>query len=520
MLNGDNTKLSNESILDDQIMLAYDSIDLPLMVVSELNEIIFMNKESIAQFGTHNDFYTLFPSVKLPAKEKTIICTKRRKIPVEISTGRLSSSHRAYNVVTIKPIDVSSPSRYEMEFDEVKVIGVGGFGSVYRSRNKLDGHEYAIKKVYLQCDPDQPPSPMALSVSPTSTVINSNIYGRRFSFSDHRLVREVTTLATVSNHPHIVRYYNAWIESNDGYLEENNGEETYIATLYIQMQLYTCDSLRTWLDSRTEINVDLNLSVFMQLVDAICHIHRQGIIHRDVKPDNIFMEGHQIHLGDFGLAKSITGHLVPILQENTQESTDYGTYIYCPPESTSFYTTKSDIYALGMILFELYCLFGSGMERSIVLSKFKDSRYIPDEMLSQYPMVCELILALTNKDPDGRPTGEMVQHHPIFNRALSAGGAEPDVELELDPFENISKLQNSRTRSLPRNIPRSILSVQDEFSHLQVETSPRSSSPIESKENLGMIQQLEQDVLGLEARLQYLQLRSDYLENELKRKTY
>jgi serine/threonine protein kinase len=514
-------------MLNNQIQLAYNSIGDPIFVVTADKEIVFQNEQAFTQFGPLLDFSTAFPSVELPARDKTMFYLKNKKVPVEISTGSLYCSEKDYFVVTVKSLEISSSSRYHTEFEELEVIGVGGFGSVYRARNKLDGQEYAIKKVHLQLDDDQSEEISEYSVSPVSTIVNSPAFGfgRRFSISDHKLLREVTTLASVSHHPHIVRYFNAWIETNDVFNNlidsDTHLDEEHFATLYIQMQLYTCDTLRTWLDTRTEINMDLNLSVFMQLVDALCHIHRQGIIHRDVKPDNIFMEGHQIHLGDFGLAKNVSGHLIPIHQpESPEVSTDYGTFFYCPPESNLFYTTKSDIYALGIILFELFYMFGTHMERTIVLSKFKETRKLPPEMFMEYPLVCELIISLTNEDPNTRPSGEMIQHHPIFNRALSAGGLIPALEPQEDPFDNAFRLQTIRTSSLPRNVPNPLHMDDIEFSRRRNQTVPRIvvSPTTDYEENVEMIKQLEKDVLGLEARLQYLQLRSQYLENELKRK--
>jgi serine/threonine protein kinase len=511
-------------MLNNQIQLAYNSIGDPIFVVTSDKEIVFENEQAIQQFGPLADFSAAFPLVELPARDKAVLHLKDKKVPVEISTGNLYCCEKDYFVVTVKSLEMSSPSRYLAEFEELQVIGIGGFGSVYRARNKLDGQEYAIKKVHLQLDDDPSETFSDYSVSPVSTIVNSPTFGRRFSISDHKLLREVTTLASVSHHPHIVRYFNAWIETNEitnsVTHSDTHLEDDYFATLYIQMQLYTCDTLRTWLDNRTEIHMDLNLSVFMQLVDALCHIHRQGIIHRDVKPDNIFMEGHQIHLGDFGLAKNVSGHLIPIQQpESPEVSTDYGTYFYCPPESNSFYTTKSDIYALGIILFELFYRFGTQMERTIVLSKFKETRKLPPILFMEYPLVCELIISLTSEDPNIRPSGEMIQHHPIFNRALSAGGHIPTLEPQEDPFDNAFRLQTIRTSSLPRNVPKS-LQMDEDFTHRRNQTVPRIlvSPTTDYEENVDLIKQLEKDVLGLEARLQYLQLRSQYLENELKRK--
>ena len=89
--------------------------------------------------------------------------------------------------------------RYRSEFDEIQALGSGGFGTVYKTRNKLDGIEYAVKKVLIQSplDPDGNLSPY---------------FSKRF----HRVLREVKILALL-DHPNIVRYYTAWLEIEDDY---------------------------------------------------------------------------------------------------------------------------------------------------------------------------------------------------------------------------------------------------------------------------------------------------------------
>jgi serine/threonine protein kinase len=85
-------------------------------------------------------------------------------------------------------------SRYESEFEEKVPLGKGGFGTVFRCKNALDGREYAIKKVIIRHDISQP---------------------QEFSQRLHRVLREVKILALL-DHANIVRYYTAWLELDDG----------------------------------------------------------------------------------------------------------------------------------------------------------------------------------------------------------------------------------------------------------------------------------------------------------------
>jgi serine/threonine protein kinase/Flp pilus assembly protein TadD len=103
------------------------------------------------------------------------------------------------------------------------------------------------------------------------------------------------------------------------------------------------------------------LNLFMQVCSAVQHSHQKGIIHRDLKPTNILVESHDgkpvPKVIDFGLAKATTG--VPLTEHTlfTALGTVAGTPLYMAPEQATFNAidvdTRADIYALGVILYEL-----------------------------------------------------------------------------------------------------------------------------------------------------------------------
>jgi len=84
----------------------------------------------------------------------------------------------------------SSASRYGRDFEEIAQLGKGGFGSVFRCRNRLDGHEYAVKRIRLSSAP-------------------------HWRAKLLKVIREVKVLADL-DHQRIVRYHQAWLEENDG----------------------------------------------------------------------------------------------------------------------------------------------------------------------------------------------------------------------------------------------------------------------------------------------------------------
>ena len=105
--------------------------------------------------------------------------------------------------------------RYEDEFREISRLGKGGFGTVYRCRNRLDDSEYAIKKLRLSSD-------------------------ERWSGRMEKVLREVKILAFL-DHPHIVRYFHAWLERHDW---AGKGYTKSYTTSYIKRYI-TCKSHTT-----------------------------------------------------------------------------------------------------------------------------------------------------------------------------------------------------------------------------------------------------------------------------------
>jgi serine/threonine protein kinase len=103
-------------------------------------------------------------------------------------------------------------SRYTSEFKEILALGRGGFGTVFRCRNVLDGREYAIKKIRI------------------ASPLNSGDVTKHLSQKLHRVLREVKCLALL-DHPNIVRYYTAWLEVDNG-VHGDDDETNTISSMF------------------------------------------------------------------------------------------------------------------------------------------------------------------------------------------------------------------------------------------------------------------------------------------------
>src|SRR5215475_14600992 len=87
---------------------------------------------------------------------------------------------------------------------------------------------------------------------------------------------------------------------------------------------------------------------FQALAQAMGYLHDHGIVHRDLKPGNIFLENGTLKVGDYGLCKFISG------SQATRQSQSVGTVHYMAPEiSTGNYNKQIDVYAAGVILYEM-----------------------------------------------------------------------------------------------------------------------------------------------------------------------
>ncbi|MCC6145063.1 MAG: serine/threonine protein kinase, partial [Candidatus Hydrogenedentes bacterium] len=193
--------------------------------------------------------------------------------------------------------------RYKLE----RELGRGGMGVVYLAQD-------------LQLD-----RPVALKFL-GSLLDDSDEYKQRF-------VREAQTAARVS-HPNIISIYD--ISANAG--------EAYIAMEYVDGP-----NLHRYLQKKGALQPREAINIIQQACAALHAIHEAGIVHRDIKPDNIILaKGGLVKLMDFGLAKGAGARM-------TASNIVMGTPCYMAPEQAIAKDTdaRTDIYAIGLVFHEL-----------------------------------------------------------------------------------------------------------------------------------------------------------------------
>ncbi|MEK4485131.1 Stk1 family PASTA domain-containing Ser/Thr kinase [Psychrobacillus sp. FSL H8-0484] len=188
------------------------------------------------------------------------------------------------------------------------MIGGGGMSNVYLAHDMILDRDVAIKVLRYDFS-------------------NEEELRRRFQ-------REALS-ATSLTHPHIVNIYDV-------------GEDEDIH--YIVMEYVKGDTLKQYIQQKAPISPAKSVSIMKQLTSAISTAHNNHIIHRDIKPQNILLdEQENVKITDFGIAMALSA------TSYTQTNSVLGTVHYLSPEQArgGTATKQSDIYALGIVLFEL-----------------------------------------------------------------------------------------------------------------------------------------------------------------------
>ena len=194
--------------------------------------------------------------------------------------------------------------RYELKH----VIGEGGMSRVYLAHDMILNRDVAIKVLHYDFDDEEA--------------------------STKRFRREALS-ATSLSHPNIVDIYD---------VGEDNGHQ-YLVMEYIHGQ-----TLKDFIQSNGPLTPEQAVPIMQQIVSAISHAHYNGIIHRDIKPQNILMdEAFQVKITDFGIAMALNA------TAHTKTNSIIGTVHYLSPEQArgGIATKKSDIYSLGIVFYEL-----------------------------------------------------------------------------------------------------------------------------------------------------------------------
>ncbi|MCI1857664.1 MAG: Stk1 family PASTA domain-containing Ser/Thr kinase [Sporolactobacillus sp.] len=279
-------------------------------------------------------------------------------------------------------------------------LGDGGMAIVYKAQDLILDRPVAVKILRTELAEDE-------------------AFVKRFH-------REAEAVASLS-HPNIVAIYDIGEE-----------EDCY----YIVMEYVHGMNLKTYIRDQSPISIPDAVLIMRQIVRAIAHAHAHGIVHRDIKPLNILIDdsGH-VKVTDFGIAMAVSGATI------TFTHSILGSAHYLSPEQArgGKATVKSDIYSLGIVLFELLTgqlPFPGTSPVSVALKHLHEQAPFPRDLRPEIPQSLEnVIIRSLAKDPTNRYASVVDMYHDL-DTALSPERAD---EKRLMLKETVSDHDDDRT---------------------------------------------------------------------------
>jgi eukaryotic-like serine/threonine-protein kinase len=297
----------------------------------------------------------------------------------------------------MKPGDVLE-DRYEL----TKLIGKGGMAEVWEARDLQVQRRAAVK--FLR--PDQDPA----------GIEDEERWFENLTALRGRFRREGALLGRL-RHPGIPELFS----------QGSHGTDPYIV-----MRLIEGVSLHHFLE-RHNPTIGAAAAIVAQAADALTHVHSLPVVHRDIKPYNLLIaQDGTVALIDFGIAKPVSSHATPY----TRHGSTVGSRGYQAPEQIleRQVTPKTDLYALGCVLYELLAgrppFTGDRLAdqhlHEVPLPLLVHAPHVPAEL-------AEITLQLLEKEPDRRPANAAIVREVLSGSLPQPGDHAPSPRFDPDP---------------------------------------------------------------------------------------
>ena len=256
-----------------------------------------------------------------------------------------------------------------------------------------------------------------------------------------RFIREAKASAALS-HPNIVS------------VQDQGWNQNGTPAVFLVMELVEGHTLREYLNEQGALSVASGIQFLLPVLSALSAAHKLGIVHRDIKPDNILIskEG-RIKIADFGLAKG------PLLGTTVtaESSIVLGSVSYLSPEQVQrgIADARSDVYSAAITAFEIFT--GEkpyAGEEPIQIAYMHVNERVPLMSTKRSgipPELDQLIYRASNSDPDARPRDGSEFHQSLTLIAQALDPNQKQLSLELDipiaPMRPASKKSNRREKA-------------------------------------------------------------------------
>jgi hypothetical protein len=283
-------------------------------------------------------------------------------------------------------------------------------GATYRIERELGGG--GMSRVFVAVEADLGRK-VVIKVLPPEMGVGVNA---------ERFRREIQMAASLQ-HPHIVPLLHA------GRADD---------LVWYTMPLIEGQSLRGKLAREGELPISETVRILRDVADALSHAHAHGVVHRDIKPDNVLLSGHHAVVTDFGVAKAVsaaTGEAAI-----TSMGVALGTPAYMAPEQATadpHVDHRADIYALGALAYEMLSgrppFVGSTVQQVLAAHVTETPDPVTQHRAAVPPALAGLVMRCLEKKPADRWQSAAEVHQQLEGMATPSGGTTPTVASPATP---------------------------------------------------------------------------------------
>ncbi|OHT12927.1 AGC family protein kinase [Tritrichomonas foetus] len=356
-------------------------------------------------------------------------------------------------------------------------LGSGSYGKVIKIQNLIDKHIYALKTIRI----NREEAPFAFREIQALALINSPRVVRYFCSWVQNINDSNVNTECINEDLNECLNDELNVDLNDNTNINNFSNNTEEVDLCIQMEYVPGQNLSDYIQTRQNVDYHYCLFLFREMAIALKDIHKYGVVHRDFSPSNIILNSDGgISVIDFGISSLRHSGIIETTENCINNSTytdnnelksfncindisrscsepisnslsqyekyhslsplssfafeavnpnngkyktvqELGTPPYASPHQMHGGKSKTydDIYSLGIITFELFMVFQTGMERARSINELKTSHTLPTSFTQRYPELTQLILSMTDSDARKRPSAANIARNRIFNEIFN-----------------------------------------------------------------------------------------------------